>query len=99
MHRVQHISGDCACIAWYMQDKVHKRIMCLNVVTYIFVPSVKTSFTLRESSENRSYLATFRTWLHHVWCTLVSIVLSVLKLVGGWKRLEVLGLAVRLTSE
>ena len=43
---------------------------------------VKTSFTLRENSESCSYLVTFVTWLHYVWCALVSIVLGVLKLVG-----------------
>ena len=44
---------------------------------------VKSGSTPRKNSENRSYLMMFGTWLHHVWCALVSIVLSVLKLVGG----------------
>ena len=44
---------------------------------------VKTGSTLRKNSENWSYLTMFGTWLHCVWCALVSIVLGVLKLVGG----------------
>ena len=43
---------------------------------------VKTGSTLRKNSENWSYLTMFGTWLHHMWCD-VSIVLGVLKLVGG----------------
>ena len=45
--------------------------------------TVKTGSTLRKNSKNQSYLTMFGTWLHLVWCTLVSLVLSVPKLVGG----------------
>lgn len=48
--------------------------------------TVKTSFTLRKNSENWSYLVMFRTCLYHMWCILVSIVLSVLKLVRGVRK-------------
>ena len=48
--------------------------------------SVKTSSTPRGNSKSQSYITMFGTWLHHVWCALVSIVLGVLKLVGGWGK-------------
>ena len=35
------------------------------------------------NSESQSYLTTFGTWLHCVWCALASIVLGVPKLVRG----------------
>ena len=41
----------------------------------------------------------FGAWLHHVWCTLASIVLSVRNWSEGWRRSEVLGLVIRLTGE
>ena len=47
---------------------------------------VKTGSTPRGNSESWSYLTTFRTWLHRVWCALASIVLGVLKLVGGSEK-------------
>ena len=49
---------------------------------------VKTGSTPRKNSENQSYLTMFRTWIHCVWCTLVSIVLGVLKLVRGSGRVR-----------
>ena len=50
--------------------------------------SVKTGSTPRGNSESQSYLMMFRTWLHRVWCALVSIVLSVPELVGGLEKVR-----------
>ena len=49
----------------------------------LYILPVKTSFTLRKNSKNWSCFVTFGTQLHCVWCAPVSIVLGVLKLVGG----------------
>ena len=44
--------------------------------------SCQDRFNSEGNSESQSYLPTFGTWLHHVWCARVSIVLGVPKLVG-----------------
>ena len=54
----------------------------------MIVTIVKTGSTLRGNFESQSYLTTFGTWLYHVWCALVSIVLGVPKVVGGLGKVE-----------
>ena len=49
----------------------------------VLLAIVKTSSTPRKNSENQSYLMMFGTWLHCVWCALVSIVLGVPTLARG----------------
>ena len=36
VHRVQHAKDDRACIAWYMQDKIHK-VMNAPQCSYLYV--------------------------------------------------------------
>ena len=61
--------------------------------------TVKTGSTPRKNTKSQSYLAMFGTWLHHVWCALVSIVLCVLKLVRASGKIGGAWLSCRLTGE
>ena len=79
------------CDGWHghvISKWTHDQITSLSRVTTTHSPSVKTSSTPRGNSESQSDLMTFRTWLHCVWCALASIVLSVLKLVGGLEKVR-----------
>ena len=75
-----------SCLTW-MRATSH----CLQSMVLWWHPDLWTRWkmravsgsTLRGNSKSRSYLMMFGAWLHRVWCALVSIVLSVLKLVGG----------------
>ena len=51
------------------------------------IATVKTGFTLRMNSKNWSYLVMFGTWLHHMWCALVSVVLGVSELIKGFGKI------------
>ena len=60
---------------YYAQDNMVSAVTL--ICSRIQGAAVKTGSTPRGNSKGRSYLTTFGTWLHHVWCALASIVLGV----------------------